>query len=334
MRKMLFFVLAAIFLLGCEKEFVDIPPKDSITEDNEPILTFLEEQGLRPSQSDKISDILGNIEEEGYRLLLGRRSDNAWFSKLDPSGNEICCFELPPLKKWKYSHYNMNSVLFKSKDHIFVRGWYSNQNDPSIMGYDYDEIVSIVDFNKGVATDHLDIVSNDTQNNDYRYTLMESNYRTLILRSTSSFKNQHLYVVGSEGKILYHRDYDNKIEGPYLENGVIFIDDEIACPIIEKGINMYSSIAKLPIFNLRTWTLIKKLDSENGLIPKGDRYNEPNISYKTDTVYLEKNNIIYAYGEYKNKKDPISDTNIETLLDKYYYEINIGSYNIEGPFKY
>ena len=46
MRKMLFFVLAAIFLLGCEKEFVDIPPKDSITEDNEPILTFLEEQGL------------------------------------------------------------------------------------------------------------------------------------------------------------------------------------------------------------------------------------------------------------------------------------------------
>ena len=223
MKKMLFFVLAAIFLLGCEKEFVDIPPKTSIAGDNEPILTFLKENGLKPSMPDSINRMPSLIQKENYQLLLGTRCNQAWISKLDKNGEELFCYQLDSMKGWDYSEYC--NIIVENNNLVALLSRYCVNNSSK-----RNEFYSIFDLEKNEYIDSSKPITYDAGIIPCFYEYHVSNNRMLIFQNTNRTPN--LSVVGENGNILYQRDYNNKIEGPYLENGVIFIDDEIACPII------------------------------------------------------------------------------------------------------
>lgn len=326
--KKLFFLISLAVIFGCEKESTGDSTTDS---PSKPIVTtILESNGWKPSQAEKINGIYGEIKKDDYTLILGKRSNQAWFSKLDINGNEIYCCELPALEKWKFSHFNANSLLFYTKDIAFIRGWYSNIENPmtSFNNDAIDEQVLIIDYNKGNIIEMLDIMPSTTYNISLDYKILNSNNRHLLLRSDDSSQNGHLYMVNSTGKIQYDREYDTMIEGDYLRNGLIFIDDEVVCPILR-----FATVDPLSIFNLKSWTLIKKFDSKNGLVLKGDNYEQPQIIYMTDTTYLDKGNIVYVYGEYKRAADPISGVSSDQLLDKYIYKINSSTYDLDGPYK-
>ena len=47
-----------------------------------------------------------------------------------------------------------------------------------------------------------------------------------------------------------------------------------------------------------------------------------------DTTYLDGKNIKYVYSEKKIESDPISGVKQDRLLNKYYYNININTYDV------
>lgn len=326
MKKILFFVLAAISLLGCEKGFVETEPQDKYSGDSKPILTFLKENGLKPSMPDSINRIPTLIQNENYQLLFGTRCNQAWISKLDKNGEELFCYQLDPMKGWDYSEYRR--IILKKNNLIVLQVTYYINNNPK-----RNEFYSIFDIEKNKHIDSSKPMTYDAGSTTYFVDYFASNSRVLILQHLNQAPN--LSVVGESGNILYQREYDEKIEGLYLSSGIIFIDDEIVAPMISKSKHDYVYRNDgYAIVNLRDWSLKKKIKWED-LIYKGDRYGDKNISYDMDTTILEGNNIKYIYSEIKEEIDEITGKISSTsVLDRYYYNINTSSYELSGPFKY
>lgn len=333
MKKVLLWLMLGFFLQACSS---DSPLKEDPTdvEKYKPgtiEYLFFVELGLKPSQIDSINYIKSHVEEKDYSLLLGRRNNRAWLSKFDKSGEEIYSYELTASNKWKYSHYSQNSLVLNDNKYLFLRGWASDVSNigDSYQMYDCDEYLSIIDFKTG---EELELFKPVHLHGDYVYntTINISNGRYLI-RCDGLFTDEYdsFYVVGEDGKERYGRKWTENERRFFKNKGYIFIDDERVIQGVKEPfkINMGSSFS-ISIINLKEWKLLKKYNSENGLEPKGDHFEEKNVYYYVDSTYLEGENIKLIYDEVLIEKDEISETESQKVLNKYVYSINTDTYEI------
>lgn len=349
--------LVILFFFSCSKDDpqLNIPDKDKSEQPAEPNgedkyspssmeYHFFIELGLRPSQIDSINSLNGFFETKDWIILYGRRNNKAWLSKFDNSGNEIYAYEFPTSKKWKTSHYNQNSLLevngelnFMNNNLIFTRGWYSNVLKPEEeAALDNDQYISVIDFTTGKE---LSIIGPDgsDQSNILHTFIQTINNRYLIkVIDILANKRSRFYVVGEDGKLLYGREWTQN-EQDILGPGVLFINDEIVAPIVEKD-KYFDSSVSYPIINLKDWKLLKKIDQSDGLIPQGENQSNKNTIYKMEKTYLEGNNIKFIYNEFiiKYTIDEISGHSTETseFKDTYYYDINTTTYKCIFRGKY
>ena len=108
---------------------------------------------------------------------------------------------------------------------------------------------------------------------------------------------------------------------------MIFLTDEIVAPVASSN-NNTSSLPPYKIINLKEWKMVKEIGEAEGLKPQGDHLGEEDIFYKMDTTYLDGKNIKYVYNEKKIESDPISGVKQDRILNKYYYNININTYDV------
>lgn len=266
------FVLNLI-LSGCSKK--EAIPIDIISPDPMEEYYFVE-LGLKPTQRDKINEILLFKEYDDCYLLGGQRNNHAWFSKLDKQGNEIYSWEALELEDKKYSLVQQDMIAFENNNFLFLKIIYSNNNYP-YWGNDknYKEFLSIIDFQDGEEIDAI-----RPQTNVWNYSVRENNGRYLIgqdlaITVTGNFADceHYYYVAGKNGKILYGGEYDDE-NFLTFSKGIIFIDDEIVVPQVNDKTKFFSSSYYLPIVNLKAWKVICKIDESLGLMPKGDYLGE------------------------------------------------------------
>lgn len=332
MKKILLFIFTVFALISCSGNDDIEDQKQENPKDKYPPFSveyhFFVELGLKPSQIDSINYIGNYIEKDDYSLLLGQRNYKAWISCFEKSGDEKFSFELPLKDEWRYSHYNQNSVLLIDERFIFIRGWQTNQLDNSAQGK-YVEYISIINIQTGKETETLRPLKVESSNSG-ETTVTTSNKQYLIRRCEKVNQGYDVfYVINNEGKSLYNRNWTSN-EDHLFHDGIIFLDNNIVAQAFKKG-TIFNEGTSYSIINLKDWKLLKRLDNTNGFTIQGDNAGNDGVYYKSDTTFIDGNNIKLVYDEYKIEYivDDVSGNTTQTdkFLSKYYYEINTSTYN-------
>lgn len=321
MKKILFAISTmALLLCACSEDEKDptLGPSDS---EIDYIGEFMKENNLHPNQLENINSIGKLLEINDYKILLGQKNYNAWIAKFDNNGNEVNSFELSKLANWKYSYYNSKSELLINNNLLFLKGWHHNSSKIfNITEGDYDERTSIFDLKTWKEVDYFTYNGNVLSSN-YNVYIYLSNNRYLIIKDPTFMGKDVFYVVGENGKILYNREWSDKEEMFFHNRSLIFLNDEIVSPVIPGDFSYQ-------IINLKKWESIKKIGEDDGLKPFGDRIDQEGIFYTSDTTFLEGNKIKFVYSEQKTIKDEISGSLEYIVLDRYYYYIDINTYEV------
>lgn len=313
-------LLLPILLLGCS-ETEQGEPIDQKTPDPMEEYYFVE-LGLKPSQKDKINEIVLFKKYDDCYLLGGQRNNQAWFSKLDKQGNEIYSWEAPKLETKKYSIIQQNMIAFENDKFLFLKIVYSNNNYPYLVDdKNYKVFLSIIDFQCG---EDIDVIR--PQNSVWNFVVRENNGRYLIEQNLDASIGYY-HVAGKDGKILYEGEYDD-IKSSTFFDGIIFIDDEIVVPQVNDRTKFFTSGYYFPIVNLKTWEMLCRIDENLGLVPQGDHLGEPDIDYEVDTIYLEDSYLKFEYSEIQEMVDEISKKEYEVVLNKYSYSIDTSTYEV------
>ena len=349
MKKIIFcFFSVLVLFAGCLGDNPNEPETTMMTDEEVIIEDYLNDLGLKPSDSEKIELIRHYSDSTTYKILAGMKNKNAWFSKFDPNGNEIYSYELKFNNTINgqtiYPQYINGSFLLIENDVLIVQSYMPEKKEGITLPY--YSILSVIDFNTGKELHQFPLGKQShsyvVNKEKYSYLIEETIHNYSSNRSVSKFYcfdfnltplwSRETEEAEKEGLEFYKR--------MAIDQTDIFIDENTLVSQFQQDRNGSTEIM-YKIIDFKNYSLI--FEKYVGDIPLfGDRVTEEGISYKYMATEIKNDFVWIIFGEYKRRKvvdsyDPIYGEKFHyeyDLLDKYYCEYDKATGNLVGKNKY
>jgi hypothetical protein len=329
--KKIFILLSAMLLCGCNNDTSEkVGPKESLTTDAADIFGRIYELYNINLSSDSITHIGGISENETNVMILGRKYNNAWIGVYDLSGSELFSHIIEdPYPDKKYSHFNINSIIYLNDDVLFLRGWYSNMADFGNIDYNTLAFLSMVNMKNGKEIKRFITIYGTGL---YSVEVVFDAY--LVTEGSDVIREKKFYMM-KNGAVLWERqckDYENQDGIDYYYSHKFIDYEKIIYMDSAARTNSHFTTGKFgKIINLKESELLYEFDTDKTPFHKSNGNEFP--EYKIDSLQLFDNRIIQLfYTEYSTARstDPISgQIDIHrSEIENYRYDIEIDGYSI------
>jgi len=335
MKKIILYTALAVALTGCSKNHEPVSlayyETHSDYETQSDIERFLSNFNVKPSNSKDITYINLKIDSSAYKIIGGKMNNNAWIAKFDKNGNEIFSYQFKDIldQNLKFSHCNSNSIKIIDKNIIALLVWFTDNNDPNSITYNFGSMLCIIDFNTGKEIHRFSFC-----NNIDRYNVLKTPFSYFIeVGEVSKY-----YSISLDGSKCWERNLnETEKKGISWYKYCTFLDDENIFYFYDSTWkNMWSDENEnyYPVdrytfqsINMRYY----KLNYEVNLDFNHDKAftDYQNTSYHLDTVSVDNDIIRIEYGEYQKViVDSISGASHNEKINTEYYDINKETGNI------
>lgn len=349
MKRNLLFVLVILPLIfmACSSDDNDEPIDFLDVENPNPIKEIIEKSGINPSGVEEINNIYSIIDSINYKIAFGRKNNNAWIAKFNPSGDELFSTEIKATQsKRKFGHCNVNSIILKQEDCLFLMGWFTDYEDVMQFEKGYTTFLSVVDFNTGKEIRRLKTLEG---NAEFRIETFPEN-RFLVRTSNNTNISTITMLKNDSFEALWERNFtDYEKTGSYGDNNILsfyrdysFIsEDKIIYILGQYGersgfstpIYVYAdSDDYCKVIDLKEPSLIYGFNSKNApLFDESDKYKSICAFIKDITCTNDIIRISYKKCKYQTNKDPITGDmlpNTYSDIASYYYDISANDYSV------